>query len=444
MSINVSDVAQSVVRQAAEAGQMLGGAYIERVKNLYHGRAKDDLFSQLQLPAGHHDPYPIYRRMQEQGPVLTNRHGELVVTTYELCQQVLRNKSFGMIDMAAPPRPGEDKLELSLLALNPPDHTRLRRLAAPAFSPRRMEEYGILVATVASRLLDKAIAKGNTFDLMASFASPMPIAVITKMLGLKNDSERLRWVGSIVASALDGVQSLSHAAQLFVADKEMRATFAELIQRAETEPGDDLTSQLVAQRGESLSTDEIIALVGLLLLAGFETTVNAIGNGVTALLRNRTQWEKLVDDPSLASLVVEEVLRFEPPVQHTARVRLSGPDSVELGGGLVEPGRRVLVMLAAANRDPEVFADPDTFDFTRENASEHLAFASGIHYCLGSKPCPAGTDRGLQNAGHSAPKATASWRGGDAARIDVKGPAVTAGTSLTSFQITQYLGTQVR
>lgn len=382
--MNLIGKTQSAVTQVAEAGQILGGAYIQRVKNVYYGYAKDDLFSQLHLSAGIRDPYQIYRRMRDQAPLAPNRHGELVATSYDVCQQILRSKDFGMSDMSTPPRPGEDKLEMSLLGLNPPDHTRLRRLAAPAFGPRRMDEYRSLVETTVDRLITEALSTGGGFDLVKSFASPMPIAVITKMLGLEEDTDRLQWVGSIVASALDGVQSISHGVQLYVAYQQMQATFAALLQRAETHPGNDLTSVLVAQKGEKISTEEIVALVGLLLLAGFETTVNAIGNGVTALLSRRDQWEMLVEDPSLAPQVVEEVLRFDPPVQQAFRVRLTGSQLVEIGGVQVEPGRRVLVMLGAANRDPEVFDDPDTFDLHRSNAGDHLAFASGIHYCLGA------------------------------------------------------------
>lgn len=373
---------QQMTNRAIGVGRFAVGIYTAKAQNLYHGLLKDDLLSQLHLPVGRADPHAVYERMRQQGPVLPTRLGNLSTTSYPVCEQVLRNRAFAVNDPAAP-RPGEDMLDLSLLALNPPEHTRLRRLAAPAFTPRRMAGYEALVETSIDRLLDKVAGKSD-FDLVSAFASPLPIAVITSMLGLADEPDRLRRVGATVASALDGVNSLRHALQLFLADREMQASFATLLERAAREPGDDLASVLLAQQGDQITSAELSSLVGLLLLAGFETTVNAIGNGVRALLTNREQWEQLVDDPSLAPVVVEEVLRYDPPVQQTARVLLSASEPVELAGVPVLPGQWLVVMLAAANRDPEVFTDPGRFDIGRNNAGEHLAFSGGIHYCLGA------------------------------------------------------------
>lgn len=373
---------QQVTQQAVGIGRFAVGIYTNRAQNLYHGLVKGDPLSQLQLAMGRADPHAVYERMRALGPVLPTRLGNLSSTSYEVCQQVLRSRAFGVTDPAAP-RAAEDMLDLSLLALNPPDHTRLRRLAAPAFTPRRMAGYETLVEAAIDRLLDPLVGR-DTFDLVTTFASPLPIAVITKMLGLADEPDRLRRVGATVASALDGVHSLRHAVQLFLADRQMRASFAALLVRAAADPGDDLTSALLAQQGEKITTAELSSLVGLLLLAGFETTVNAIGNGVRALLANREQWELLVQDPSRAAAVVEEVLRFDPPVQQTARVLLSSSEAVELAGVQVPPGQWVLLMLAAANRDPAVFAEPGRFDITRADADAHLAFSGGIHYCLGA------------------------------------------------------------
>lgn len=373
---------QQVTRQAIGVGRFTVEIYANRAQNIYHGLVKGDLLSRLHLAVGRADPHAVYERMRTSGPVLPTRLGNVSTTSYELCQQVLRSRAFGVTDPAAP-RPGEDMLDLSLLALNPPDHTRLRRLAAPAFTPRRMAGYETLVEATIDRLLDR-VAGQDSFELVSAFASPLPIAVITKMLGLADEPDRLRRVGATMASALDGVHSLWHARQLFVADREMRASFAALLVRAAQEPGDDLTSALVAQQGGEITSAELSSLVGLLLLAGFETTVNAIGNGVRALLANHEQWQLLVQDPSRAAAVVEEVLRYDPPVQQTARVLLSSSDPVELSGVPVRRGQWVVLMLAAANRDPAVFIEPDRFDITRANAADHLAFSSGIHYCLGA------------------------------------------------------------
>src|SRR6478609_6919472 len=256
---------QQVTRQAVGVGRFAVEIYATRAQTIYHGLIKGDPLSQLHLAVGRADPHAVYERMRTLGPLLPTRLGNVSTTSYQVCQQVLRSRSFGVTDPAAP-RPGEDMLDLSLLALNPPDHTRLRRLAAPAFTPRRMAGYETLVESAIDRLLDR-VAGRDSFDLVSAFASPLPIAVITKMLGLPDEPDRFRRVGATVASALGGVHSLRHAVQLFVADREMRSTFAALLIRAAEEPGDDLTSTLVAQQGEEISSAELSSLVGLLLLA---------------------------------------------------------------------------------------------------------------------------------------------------------------------------------
>ena len=243
---------------------------------------------------------------------------------------MLRSRNYGV----SPADGGEDLvhqdlLDLSLLTLNPPDHTRIRRLAAPAFTPRRMTGYSALVDQAIHRLLDRC-ERDREFDLMAAFASPLPIAVMTRLLGLPDDPARFRRLGSTIAQALDGIWSLRQAKVLSQADAELRDTFADLLSRRADDPGDDLVSALVAAAGRSRSpSDELAALVRLLLIAGFETTVNAIGNGMRWLLADREQWELLVADPGRAEAVAEEVLRFDPPVQQTVRVAHA---DVELGG----------------------------------------------------------------------------------------------------------------
>jgi cytochrome P450 len=216
---------------------------------------------------------------------------------------------------------------------------------------------------------------------MASFASPLPIAVMTHLLGLPNEPEKFRWLGSTIAQALDGIWSLGQARTLAAADAQLRATFSELLERRALEPGDDLVSALVAEQGRAITTTELAALVRLLLIAGFETTVNAIGSGMRWLMADREQWELLVADPDRAPAVAEEVLRFDPPVQQTARV---AHQPVQVGDVVVARNQWVITLLAAANRDPEVYPEPNRFDITRESPVEHLAFSGGIHYCLGS------------------------------------------------------------
>jgi cytochrome P450 len=367
--------------KAIQTARFLGGMYRERARVLYWAHVRGDLFSRLVLPNGHTDPYEIYEEMRARGPMLPTRLGNYITTSHRLCNEVLRNRKFGVSPLdGSEDLANQAGLDLSLLELNPPDHTRIRRLAAPEFTPRRMAGYAGLVDQAIRELLDECEREGE-FDLMSSFASPLPIAVVTHLLGLPNDPERFRRLGSTIARALDGIWSLGQARTLAAADAELRTTFAELLKHRAAEPGDDLVSALVAEEGRAITPAELSALVRLLLIAGFETTVNAIGNGMRWLLADREQWELLVADPSRAAAVAEEVLRFDPPVQQTARV---AHEPIQVGEVFVAPNQWVITLLAAANRDPEAYAEPRRFNFMRESPVEHLAFSGGIHYCLGS------------------------------------------------------------
>ncbi|HJQ88587.1 MAG TPA: cytochrome P450 [Propionibacteriaceae bacterium] len=371
----------SSATKALQAAKFLSGMSRERARILYWAHVRGDLFSRLILPNHHTDPYQIYEEMRARGPLVPTRLGNYTTTSHRVCNEVLRSRRFGV----RPEDGSEDLanqagLDLSLLELNPPDHTRIRRLAAPAFNPRRMAGYVGLVDQAIQGLLDQCEREGE-FDLMTSFASPLPIAVVTHLLGLPNDPERLRGLGSTIARALDGIWSLGQARMLAAADAELRTTFAELLDRRRADPRNDLVSALVGEQGRDITPAELSALVRLILIAGFETTVNAIGNGMHWLLADRDQWDLLVKDPGRAPAVVEEVLRFDPPVQQTARV---ANQPTEVGEVLIVKNQWVITLLAAANRDPEVYPDPNRFDITRESPVEHLAFSGGIHYCLGS------------------------------------------------------------
>lgn len=371
----------SSATKALQAAKFLSGMYRERARILYWAHVRGDLFSRLILPNHHTDPYQIYEEMRARGPLVPTRLGNYTTTSHRVCNEVLRSRRFGV----RPEDGSEDLanqagLDLSLLELNPPDHTRIRRLAAPAFTPRRMAGYVGLVDQAIQGLLDQCEREGE-FDLMTSFASPLPIAVVTHLLGLPNDPERLRRLGSTIARALDGIWSLGQARTLAAADAELRTTFADLLDRRRADPRNDLVSALVAEQGRDITPAELSALVRLILIAGFETTVNAIGNGMHWLLADREQWDLFVKDPGRAPAVVEEVLRFDPPVQQTARV---ANQPTEVGEVLIVKNQWVITLLAAANRDPEVYPDPNRFDITRESPVEHLAFSGGIHYCLGS------------------------------------------------------------
>ena len=370
----------SKAAKAFEAGKFLGGVYLQRAQILYSARVRGDLFSRLIYPGDRTDPYEIYEQMRAIGPMLPTRLGNYTTTSYPISHEVLRSRNFGVTPVDGEDIAHNDLLDLSLLQLNPPDHTRLRRLAAPAFTPRRMDGYRVLVESAISRLLDSAANEGE-FDVMAGYAAPLPITVMTNLLGLPNDSEKFRRIGSTIARALDGVWSLKQARTLAGADAELREVFDELLVRRAVEPGDDLVSALVAEQGDKITAAELGPLVRLLLIAGFETTVNAIGSGMRWLLNDRDQWELLVKEPERAPAVAEEVLRFEPPVQQAVRVALT---ETEVAGFPIRKNQWIIPVLAAANRDPEVYPEPNRFDITRESPAEHLAFSGGIHYCLGS------------------------------------------------------------
>jgi cytochrome P450 len=346
-----------------------------RAATAYAAFVRRDPMARLQLAPGRRDPYAIYEQMRVVGPLFPTRLGNWASTSHRVCNAVLRDRRFGQ------PPPENDESNLSFLGMNPPDHTRLRRLATPAFSPRAVATYRPRIERTVSELLDRAAGKGD-FDLVSAFAAPLPIAVITELLGIPDaDTEAFERYGRVIGSALDGVRSLRHAAELQANNARLRALFTDLFELRRQQPGDDIVSQVVAAEGDQIKPAEMMPLCILLLVAGFETTVNLIGNGVLALLNHPEQWEALCADPvAMAPPAVEEALRYDPPVQRTFRAAL---EPVELEGQSVHTGQLVATLIGAANRDPEVYDRPAVFDITREPGVDHLAFSSGIHYCLG-------------------------------------------------------------
>jgi hypothetical protein len=335
--------------------------------------------ARLRQHSGRLNPYPIYDELRAAGPLTRSRTGEWLSASHSVCHKVLRDRHFGVRPLDEPIAANE--LDLSMLDRNPPDHTRLRRLAMPAFSPKLIAGYRDRIEKVAHRLIDDV--QRDEFDLISGFAAPLPIAVITELLGIPDaDVATFSRYGVVVGSALDGVHSIRHAKALMSADHDLGRMFNQLIAERTKNPGDDVISHLVgALDDDRLTSPEMVNMCRLLLIAGFETTVNLIGNGTAALLDNPGQWALLQADPGLAPGAVEEVLRYDSPVQGTSRV---AHESVEIAGTQVAAGEWILTMLGGANRDPDTFPDPLRFDITRENAGEHLAFSGGIHYCLGA------------------------------------------------------------
>ena len=367
------------VRRAAAFASAL---YRRRLDFAYHGYVLRDPLSRLHLRAGRDDPYPIYERIRARGTLSRTRLGHWVTPSHRLCNAVLRDRRFGVnsAEISGSATAG-DEFDMSFLDRDPPDHTRLRRLAQPAFSPKQMAGYRPRVERTVDTLLDPAAEAGD-FDLVSALAAPLPIAVITDLLGVPGaDAERFAEVGTVIGSALDGIHSLRHAARLKVANEELRELFQGLFALRRADPADDVISRIVAAEGDQIRPDEMLPLCNLLLVAGFETTVNLVGNAVNALLGHPAQWAALCADPAgLAGPAIEETLRFDPPVQRTARCALT---DVTLDGHTVRRGQFVVTLLGAANRDPSVYPDPARFDIHRRPSVDHLAFSSGIHYCIG-------------------------------------------------------------
>jgi cytochrome P450 len=360
-----------------EIGQVLAFAaqlYGEKARIVYSGYVRRDLMAQLHLRQGHADPYPIYEDIRERGTLVPTRvDGDWTTASHRVCDSVLRSRRFGV----QPP----DGSDISFLGMNPPDHTRLRRLVQPAFSPKAVASYRHRIERTVTGLLDRAAAAGE-FDLVPAFSAPLPIAVITDLLGVPDtNAEDFARYGAAIGSALDGIKSLRHAAELMANGVKLHELFEDLFEQRRHEPADDIISRLVTASEDQVKPDEMMPVCVLLLIAGFETTVNLISNCVLALLAHPGQWRDVCDAPQeLAPKAVEETLRFDPPVQFTDRVAL---EPAEVEGQTVAKGQRLVTLIAGANRDPEVYTDPGTFNIHREAPAEHLAFSSGIHYCLG-------------------------------------------------------------
>jgi hypothetical protein len=334
---------------------------------------------------GQRDPYPIYERIRARGVLSRSRTGMWVTASHELATEVLRDRRFRVRNGADRVSGGLGELDPgmddSLVDMEPPEHTRLRRLVAPAFSRSRVESLRVVAEKLIERLLDQAAANGG-FDLIAEVALPLPVGIISGLLGVPDtDSAKFAHYGRMIVRLLDGIQTVKQARAVRGAVAELRALLTQVVRARRAEPADDLISALLVESDDPLSAKEIVALGLQLLIAGFETTTHLIGNGVGALLADPDQWSALHADPTLAGRVVEETLRYDPPVQLTQRI---AKENVELNGQQLAAGDQLIVVLAGAGRDPAVFADPRRFDPLRADAGEHLGFSGGHHYCLGA------------------------------------------------------------
>ncbi|TLQ43014.1 cytochrome P450 family protein [Streptomyces marianii] len=343
-------------------------------------------------PAFVADPFPLYRRLREEGPVrravIAGGVEAWLVTRYEDGLAALSDSrlSSDVRDASDPrlmqqlPSTERESMVSNMLRSDPPDHTRLRRLVSKAFTARRVAEMRPRIQEITDRLLDGLLPAGRA-ELVADFALPLPVTVISELLGVPLDDrhEFQRWTDDMLLRRAE----MPDPAVVDSAWQHMRAYLTGLIANKRSRPGDDLLSALITARDEEqrLNEDELIAMAFLLLVAGYITTVNLIGSGVAALLAHPDQMALLRDDPELLPGAVEEFLRYDGPV-NPGIARFARED-VEIAGVTVPKGATVLIASAIADRDPARFAEPDRLDITRRD-NAHLAFGHGIHFCLGA------------------------------------------------------------
>lgn len=346
-------------------------------------------------PAFVTDPFPLYRRLREEGPVrrvvIAGGLEAFLVTRYDDALAALSDARLSsdvrdasdarlLRQLRQLPEADRESMLSTMLRSDPPDHTRLRRLVSKAFTARRVAGMRPRIQSLTDRLLDALTPAGHA-DLVADFALPLPVAVISELLGVPVDDrhEFQHWTDRMIRRGAEPPDP----AVVSEAWRHMRAYVTGLIREKRTDPADDLLSGLITARDEEgqLSEDELIAMVFLLLAAGYITTVNLIGGGIAMLLAHPQQLDLLRSDPALLPGAVEEFLRYDGPV--SPGIARFAREDVEIAGVRVPRGATVLIGSALADRDPARFPDPDRLDVTRQD-NAHLAFGHGIHYCLGA------------------------------------------------------------
>jgi pimeloyl-[acyl-carrier protein] synthase len=343
-------------------------------------------------PAVLANPYPLFRRLRTEDPVHWDHFLHTwVVTRYVDVLEVLHNfsaerthtpeklKAMGLSEMG----PIAQLMVKQMLFMDPPAHTRLRSLASQAFSPARVEVLRSHIREIVNRLLDAALDK-NRMDLIADLAEPLPAIVTAEMLGVPlSDRHQLKAWSADFAEMLGNFQhNPEHAPRMLRTVHAMTTYFRDAVRQQRDNPRQGLVHSLMMAEvdGDRLTEEEIVANSIVTMVGGQETTTNLIGNGVLSLLRNPGEMKRLREDLTLVPSAVEEMLRYESPSQHTGRL---AQGDVELGGKVIRKGQAVMAVMAAANRDPERFPDPDRFDLSRQD-NRHLAFGYAAHFCFGA------------------------------------------------------------
>src|SRR6201986_407336 len=353
------------------------------------------LLLQLLDPANRADPNPVYKQFRDRGPVRLPDANLTVFSSYRDCDEVLRHPSSSVdrLKSTVAQRALAEGVDMRpdgtpmFLFLDPPDHTRLRKLVSKAFVPKVVNELQPEIAGLVDGLFDR-IAERGRFDVVSDLAYPLPVAVICRLLGVPlEDEPGFSHASALLAQALDPFftitgEPLQGMEERIQAGQWLRGYLHDLIGQRRSRPGDDLMSRLIAveESGGQLTEDEIVSTCSLLLIAGHETTVNLIANAVLAMLRHPAQWAALGGDADRATAIIEETLRYDPPVQLVARI---AADDMTIADTPVVKGDAMLLLLAAAQRDPAHVERPEIFDPDRK-AFRHLSFGRGLHYCLGA------------------------------------------------------------
>ena len=322
-------------------------------------------------------PYDTYDRLREKDPVHRMRMLDAwVLTRYEDVDMALRDHRRFLKDDES-----SDGYR-SMLYSNPPDHTRLRSLVSKAFTPRSVAELQPRIQRMVEELLDDLEGR-DKFDLIEGFAFPLPVTVIAEMLGVPpQDMDRFKDWSNDISLTIEPSLTDEQIRRVQKASEELFEYFEGIMEQRRREPQDDMITALMnaEEEGDRLTHEELLATLMLLLVAGNETTRNLIGNGMLALLRNPGQLQKLRDNPEMLDTAINELLRYDSPVQLDGRIVR---EEVEIDGNLIRPGQRLICAIGAANRDPAVFANPNVLDIGRAEKS-HIAFGRGIHHCLGA------------------------------------------------------------
>ena len=347
------------------------------------------------------DPYPHLREQRETEPIQRLEFGPWILFEHADSMALLRNTSTSveignavsldpereklreaLIDEVAPESKGRERL--AILNIDPPDHTRLRKLVSSVFTPRRIGELQPMIERVVNEHLDAVEADGS-MDLIGDLAFPLPFTVISEMLGMPTEHrEQVREWSHTLVRILDFTISEDETRAALIAGSRMRQHLSEVIEWKRSNPADDLLTAMIRAEadGDKMSDAELLEQVTLLYIAGHETTVNLIGNGTWALLQHRDQLERWRDGDVDDTVAIDELLRFDSPVQLSRRIAMA---PMEIHGQLIEPGSFVFTSLGSANRDRLMFGDSaDELDLGRADASRHLSFGSGVHHCLGA------------------------------------------------------------